>query len=326
MLDECKRTIDYLRISITDRCNLRCIYCMPEEGIPMASHEDILSYDEILRICRIAALLGVTKIKLTGGEPLVRKDALVLVKEIKSIKGIEKVTLTTNGVLLGDIIEELAKYKIDGINVSLDTLDRKLYNQITRFDLLHQVQESIHEVLKYPDIPVKINCVPLNLRSQNLIDIAALAKDQKLHVRFIEMMPIGYGKNFEYLSEESIIALLTEAFGPLSSYKESLGNGPCHYYQLQGFQGKIGFISALSHQFCASCNRVRLTSQGFLKSCLQYETGKDLRLLLRSGADDKEIAAVMQECIRKKPKGHAFLTQQFNGTQENRLIMSKIGG
>lgn len=326
MLDECKRTIDYLRISITDRCNLRCIYCMPEEGIPMASHEDILSYDEILRICRIAALLGVTKIKLTGGEPLVRKDALVLVKEIKSIKGIEKVTLTTNGVLLGDIIEELAKYKIDGINISLDTLDRKLYNQITRFDLLHQVQESIHEVLKYPDIPVKINCVPLNLRSQNLIDIAALAKDQKLHVRFIEMMPIGYGKNFEYLSEESIIALLTEAFGPLSSYEESLGNGPCHYYQLQGFQGKIGFISALSHQFCASCNRVRLTSQGFLKSCLQYETGKDLRLLLRSGADDKEIAAVMQECIRKKPTGHAFLTQQFNGTQENRLIMSKIGG
>jgi len=299
---------------------------MPEEGIAMSSHEDVLRYDEIIRICRIAAFLGITKIKLTGGEPLVRKDFLVLVKEIKSIKGIEKVTLTTNGVLLGNVIEELVKYKIDGINISLDTLDRKLYNQITRFDLLRQVQESIHEVLKYPNVPVKINCVPLNLRSQNLIDIAALAKDHKLHVRFIEMMPIGYGKNFQYLSEQSIITLLTEAFSPLSSYEENLGNGPCHYYQLQGFQGKIGFISALSHQFCESCNRVRLTSQGFLKACLQYETGTDLRILLRNGADDKEIAAAMQECIREKPKGHAFLTHQFNGKQENRLIMSKIGG
>jgi len=299
---------------------------MPEEGISMASHEDILSYDEIIRICRIAVSLGIKKIKITGGEPLVRKDVLVLVKEIKSMKGIEKVTLTTNGVLLGDAIPELVKYKIDGINISLDTLDKKLYHEITRYDMLSQVQESIQEVLKYPEVPVKINCVPLNLCSQNLIDIAALAKDHKLHVRFIEMMPIGYGKNFQYLSEQAIAALLTEEFGPLSPYEEYLGNGPCHYYQLRGFQGKIGFISALSHQFCESCNRVRLTSQGFLKSCLQYETGKDLRTLLRNGADDKEIAAAMQECIREKPVGHAFLTRQFNEEQENQLVMSKIGG
>ncbi|MGL6201263.1 MAG: GTP 3',8-cyclase MoaA [Lachnospiraceae bacterium] len=326
MLDKCKRKIDYLRISITDRCNLRCIYCMPEEGIPMASHEDILSYDEIIRICQIAVTMGISKIKITGGEPLVRKDALVLIKEIKSIKGIEKVTLTTNGILLGKAVPELVKYKIDGINVSLDTLDKKLFSQITRFDMLDQVREGIHKVLEHPEIPLKINCVPMNLPEQNLINIAALAKDHKLHVRFIEMMPIGYGQNFEYLSEQTMIALLTEAFGPLSSYGESLGNGPCRYYQLPGFQGKIGFISALSHQFCDSCNRVRLTSQGFLKACLQYETGKDLRVLLRNGAEDKEIAAAMQECIQLKPKGHAFLNRQFNGEQENQLSMSKIGG
>lgn len=326
MHDDFQRNIDYLRISITDRCNLRCIYCMPEKGIKMTAHEEILNYDEILRVCRVAAEMGIKKIKITGGEPLVRKDAPLLVKAIKAIDGIENVTMTTNGVLLGEVIEQLAEYGIDGINISLDTLNRELYHHITRFDMLDKVLENIQRAMELKNIPIKINCVPMNLASQDLTDIASLARNYNVHVRFIEMMPIGYGKQFDFVSEADIIKRLTDAFGPLTTYRGRLGNGPCHYYQIAGFQGQIGFISALSHQFCECCNRVRLTSQGFLKTCLQYETGTDLKPLLRSGADNCELEAAMRDGIRNKPKGHAFLTQQFNEQPENSMMMSKIGG
>ncbi len=326
MYDQYQREIDYLRISITDRCNLRCIYCMPAEGVEMASHSDILSYDEILRICRNAAHMGIKKIKITGGEPLVRKDAPLLVKAIKEIPGIEKVTLTTNGLLLGEVIDELVQYGIDSINISLDTLDSSKYEEITRFSLLPKVLENIEKVLAYPQIALKINCVPMNLSDQNLASLATLAKDHLIHVRFIEMMPIGYGKDFEFVSEQEIVNVLEQKFGPLTPFAGRLGNGPCHYYEIDGFQGKIGFISALSHKFCDQCNRVRLTSQGYLKACLQYEIGTDLKPLLRSGASDEELIAAMKTCIGKKPKGHEFLTREFADKPENSLSMSKIGG
>lgn len=326
MYDAYQRRIDYLRISITDRCNLRCIYCMPEEGIQMTAHEEILTYDEIIRVCRIAAAAGIKKIKITGGEPLVRKGAPQLVETIKGIAGIENVTMTTNGILLGDAIAQLAEAEIDGINISLDTLNRELFQRITRFDKLEMVRESIQKVLGFKDISLKINCVPMNLPDQELIDIAALARSNKIHVRFIEMMPIGFGKQFEFVSEAEIVKRLAAAFGSLTPYQGKLGNGPCHYYQIDGFKGKIGFISALSHQFCESCNRVRLTSQGFLKTCLQYETGVDLKPLLRGQADDQELLAAFQKGIQSKPKGHEFLTRQFIDQNENRLIMSRIGG
>jgi len=327
MLDNYNRKIDYLRISITDRCNLRCVYCMPECGIETVSHNEILSYDEIIRVCKIAANMGIKKIKITGGEPLVRKNVPELVKNIKAIDGIEEVTLTTNGVLLGDVLDELVKYNIDGINISLDTLDENEYKKITRFDVFSQVRENIFKALQYPDLKVKINCVPIKNQKQNLIRIAQLAKENNIHIRFIEMMPVGYGKRYEYLSEESIISLLTESedLGELKPYDKILGNGPCHYYQIDGFKGKIGFISALSHQFCADCNRIRLTSQGFLKTCLQYETGADIKELLRNDSDDAVIKSAIQNAILKKPKEHAFLTQNFNDT-ENQSGMNKIGG
>lgn len=323
MKDEFARNIDYLRISVTDRCNLRCVYCMPEEGVDCASHDDILRYDEILRICRGLTGLGIRKVKLTGGEPLVRKDLPWLAARLKRLEGIEKVTLTTNGILLPQYMDELKKAGIDGINISLDTLDPGLFEQITRRDRLKEVKEGIEATYR-SGIPLKINCVPLGNAKQDLMEVAALARERKIHVRFIEMMPIGYGKQFTFLGEGEILQMLEDRFGAVQPCGEQLGNGPCHYYSLPGFCGKIGFISAISHKFCSGCNRIRLTSQGFLKACLQYETGCDLRKLLRSGASDEVILQAAEEVILKKPKGHQFLEREIR--EEESHSMAQIGG
>lgn len=324
MVDSYGRVIDYLRISVIDRCNLRCVYCMPEEGLELTSHEEVLTYDEIVRICRIMAQTGLKKIKLTGGEPLVRKNLPDLAKRLKAIPGIEKVTLTTNGVLLPQLMEELSEAGIDGINISLDTLDRELYSQIARRDQLEEVRKGMEAALAHPEISLKINCVPMGLPGQNLTEVAGLARDHKIHVRFIEMMPIGYGKNYRFVSEKEIMGQLEAEFGKAVVFKGSLGNGPCHYYSFEGFQGKIGFISAISHKFCSECNRVRLTSQGFLKTCLQYNTGNDLKGPMRLGASDEELKKLIIKTINDKPVGHRFLEEDI--INENNLNMSQIGG
>lgn len=307
MVDNYNRVIDYIRISITDRCNLRCIYCMPKEGMEFIPHENILTYEEIIRLCKCFAGLGMSKVKLTGGEPLVRKNLPYLVKEIKSISGIQNVTLTTNGILLADQIEDLAKAGIDAVNISLDTLDPDEFEQLTRFRKLDQVLEGIKETLKY-NIAVKINCVPLreDYNNNNILSMVSLAKNQKLHVRFIEVMPIGLGKDLKGVTEEDIKEIIEKEYGTLTPYKASLGNGPCHYYSLEGFQGKIGFISAVTHQFCDSCNRVRLTSEGYLKNCLQYANGIDIKSLMRQGINDEALSEVIREAISHKPKEHHF--------------------
>ena len=308
MVDDYNRVIDYIRISITDRCNLRCIYCMPKEGMEFIPHENILTYEEIIRLCKCFASLGVSKVKLTGGEPLVRKNLPYLVKEIKSIPGIENVTLTTNGILLAEQIEDLAKAGIDAVNVSLDTLDPDQFQQLTRFPKLNQVLEGIKKTLNYTNVALKINCVPLreDYKENNILSMVSLAKDQKLHVRFIEVMPIGLGKDLKGFTEEDIKEIIEKEYGTLTPYKAPLGNGPCHYYSLDGFQGKIGFISAVSHQFCDSCNRVRLTSEGYLKNCLQYSNGTDLKSLMRHGIGDEELREAILEAISHKPKEHHF--------------------
>lgn len=324
MVDSYGREIDYLRISVIDRCNLRCVYCMPEEGLEMTSHEEVLTYGEIVRICKIMAKTGLKKIKLTGGEPLVRKELPKLAGRLKAIPGIEKVTLTTNGILLEELMEELHDAGIDSINISLDTLDRDLYAQITRRDQLETVKKGIEAALAYPDISLKINCVPMGLPKQDLSEIAALAKDHRIHVRFIEMMPIGYGKNYRFVGENEILGQLEEKFGKAEIFNGKLGNGPCHYYDFEGFQGKIGFISAISHKFCSECNRVRLTSQGFLKTCLQYNTGNDLKVPMRTGASDEELQELIMRTINEKPIGHRFLEEGIS--DENNLNMSQIGG
>ena len=324
MKDLIGRNIDYVRVSVTDRCNLRCVYCMPEEGIKSASHNAILTYDEIVRICREMAGLGISKVKLTGGEPLVRKGLPELVKALKAVPGIEKVTLTTNGILLEKNIDSLAKAGLDAVNISLDTKDDHLFQEITRRDLCKEALAGIEAVGKYPDIRVKINCVPLGRKEQDLLEIAEMARDGNIHVRFIEMMPIGFGKQFGFTSEEEILALLQERFGPAAPFAGDLGNGPGHYYTLGDFRGKIGFISAISHKFCESCNRIRMTSQGYLKSCLQYDVGGDLRELIRGGCTDEELRAAIMDAIERKPLGHEFLSQSIEG--EDKLFMAQIGG
>ena len=324
MIDGHGRTIDYVRISVTDRCNLRCVYCMPKEGVAPVAHESILSYDEIAALAEAFAALGVRRIKLTGGEPLVRKGIADLTARLKQIPGIEQVTVTTNGVLLGELMEPLASAGIDGINVSLDTLSPEVFRRITRRDTFAQVMEGLQAALLYPQIPLKINCVPMGLRDQNVTQLAELARRHPVHVRYIEMMPIGLGRQFDFRSEDELLCELQRQYGAYQPCGEALGNGPAHYYSFPDFQGRIGFISAISHKFCGTCNRVRLTSQGYLKTCLQYDVGTDLRALLRSGAPQEALCAAIREAIGQKPVGHQFT--KVPGEHAEQHVMAQIGG
>ncbi|MCF0132826.1 MAG: GTP 3',8-cyclase MoaA [Blautia sp.] len=327
MKDQFGRNIDYLRLSLTDRCNLRCVYCMPEEGILQTSHEEILRFHEIIRICTVMADLGIEKIKLTGGEPLVRKNCADLIRSLKEIPGIRQVTLTTNGVLLEEQMAELAAAGLDGINISLDTTDPEEFAKITRRDDFEKVMRGIRAAMHYPNILLKINSVAISSEDENYVRLARFAKDAPVHVRFIEIMPIGYGKKYHFRSEDSVVQALEKEYGVLHPVEERLGNGPCHYYSINDFQGKIGFISAMTHRFCDQCNRIRLTSEGYLKLCLQYEKGADLKNVLRNGASDEELAKTILAAMEQKPIGHRFLEEQRLGIEEKKtLIMSKIGG
>ena len=325
LVDRYGRVIDYLRVSVTDRCNLRCVYCIPEDGVELTTHEELLSFDEIYRVCSTMATMGLHKIKLTGGEPLIRRDLDQLVRKLKQTPGIEQVTITTNGVLLEEKVEDLVKAGIDAITVSIDSLNPQLFSEITRRDEFDKVLRGLKKAYEYvPDISVKINCVPMGIEGQNLIELAKIAKENEIHVRFIEMMPIGLGKKFNRCTEDEVLAQLEAVYGKVSLYRGRLGNGPCHYYTFDGFKGKIGFISAVSHKFCSQCNRVRLTSQGFLKTCLQYETGVMLKDALRNNCSDEELKELVKLAIARKPDGHKFLEEHI--LSENQLGMSQIGG
>ena len=322
MLDLNGRSIDYLRISVTDRCNLRCAYCMPEEGVEWMDHGKILRYEDILRLCRLFGALGVTKFKLTGGEPLVRKGLPTLVEGLKAIPTTQSVTLTTNGVLLADQLPALLDAGLDGVNVSLDTLDRARYAQVTRRDLLPRALEGLEAAANTPGLNVKVNCVPMGDDGENWAALAALAKDRPVAVRFIELMPIGLGKSLSPCTEEQVRGELERVYGPMEPWDGPLGNGPCRYFTLPGFAGKIGFISAMSHKFCHRCNRVRLTASGFLKTCLQYETGVDLAPLLAE--DDRVLLDAIQAAVEHKPAAHRFEESSVDAGEARR--MNEIGG
>lgn len=306
MIDKLNRKIDYMRISVTDKCNLRCVYCMPEEGIENIPHEEILSYDEILRICRSISQIGIKKIKITGGEPLVRKDIIKLIRDIKSLEGIEQITMTTNGVLLYDMLDDLCSAGIDAINISLDTLDKSKFKMITRRDKYEDVIKSIEKCIDL-GVRVKINCLAIKEHNlDEIIDIAYLAKKYNIDVRFIELMPIGYGHKFTGISNENILHIIEENYGSFIRVNEERGNGPAVYYRNNEFKGCIGLISAITNEFCETCNRVRLTSNGFLKLCLHYNKGIDLKGPMRDGIDDVELKNMIYEAIRNKPLGHNF--------------------
>ena len=319
MKDRLGREIDYIRISITDRCNLRCGYCMPECGVPSVSHDMILRFDEIVRLVKIFCSLDIKNVKITGGEPLVRKGAVGLIKDIKAIDGIEKVSLTTNGILLSENLNALAEAGIEGINISLDTLDRQKYMKITGFDGLNTVLKVIDECRAFPEIKVKINAVTLaDYNRDEICALADFAADMGVTLRFIEMMPLGLGTGFGGYNQDEIMTVLEEAYGPAKTINEEVGSGPAKYYSFEGLEGRIGFISPMSHKFCRSCNRIRLTSEGLLRPCLGSDVGIDLRMPMREGASDEELASLICEGITDKPAGHRFETTDS--------LMSKIGG
>ena len=325
MIDKLNRKIEYMRISVTDRCNLRCVYCMPEEGIENISHEEILSYDEIIRICKCIAKLGIKKIKITGGEPLVRKDIIDLIKEIKEINGIDEVTITTNGVLLYEMADKLYEAGIDAVNISLDTLNKDKFLKITRRDKYENVSMAIEKLIDL-GVRVKINCLAIKENNlSEIVKIAAYSKNNNIDVRFIELMPIGYGKNYTGISNEVILGLLEDEYGSFKKVKEKRGNGPAVYYKNDKFKGYIGLISAISNEFCETCNRVRLTANGFLKLCLHYNKGIDLKEPIRSDITDKELENMIYHAIRNKPLGHNFYHDSNIENVENKNMV-QIGG
>ncbi|MEG0272280.1 MAG: GTP 3',8-cyclase MoaA [Hydrogenoanaerobacterium sp.] len=323
MTDGQNREIDYLRISVTDRCNLRCVYCMPKDGITSVPHNELLSYEEIERICRCAAEIGIRKVKLTGGEPLTRRGLTELVRSIKALPKIEQVTITSNGILLYEQLPGLVEAGLDAVNISLDTLDEKRFELITRSKGLNLVLKAIDRAVEL-GLRVKINCLPeKEYNGDHLMQIAELAHNRPIDVRFIELMPIGLGKTLTPVSNNEIRRQLEESYGTLTPYEQVRGNGPAVYASPQGFQGKIGFISAVSDAFCSSCNRIRLTSTGFLKLCLHSDSGVNLRKPLRDGISDENLKKMLCESISKKPKSHHFGNEVPN---EDRRIMSQIGG
>ena len=325
MFDRYQREIHYLRLSVTDLCNLRCRYCMPD-GVEKLEREAVLTYEEFLRLAALFARCGIDTVRVTGGEPLVRKNVAQLVAGLKATPGIRRVSLTTNAVLLAEQLPALLDAGLDSVNISLDTLRPEVFRQITARDDFAAVQAGLQAALE-SGLPVKLNCVPqAGVNEGELETLAALAKDNAVQVRFIEMMPIGYGAAMPCISGPELRARFARRWpelAPLSPAQEhALGDGPAVYYTVPGWQGSIGFIAAVHGKFCASCNRVRLTSQGFLRPCLASETGCDLRALLRNGADDAQLLTAIRESIWAKPREHHFNDSSMPATRG----MYRIGG
>lgn len=323
MLDRYGRVINYLRISVTDRCNLRCCYCMPE-GVQDVGMKNILTFEEIWEIVRTGVSLGITHIRITGGEPLVRKGCVDLIRGIREIPGVETITMTTNGVLLENYAKQLKEAGVDGVNISLDTLDPEEFYKITGKRELQEVLAGIRAA-KTAGLPVKLNAV--NRKELDPIPLVRYAQEENLPLRFIEMMPVGYGKKYVGRSNEELRETLEAVCGKAEcmTNREELsrmGSGPAVYYQFTDLKVPVGFISAIHGKFCDTCNRVRLTAEGYLKLCLCYDEGEDLRRVLREG-EKENLRTIMEQTIFRKPAAHCFEhPDEMTETHE----MVKIGG
>lgn len=323
MLDRYGRVINYLRISVTDRCNLRCCYCMPE-GVQDVGMKNILTFEEIWEIVRTGVSLGITHIRITGGEPLVRKGCVNLIRGIREIPGVETITMTTNGVLLGNYAKQLKEAGVDGVNISLDTLDPEEFFKITGKRELQEVLAGIRAA-KTAGLPVKLNAV--NRKELDPIPLVRYAQEENLPIRFIEMMPVGYGKKYVGRSNEELRETLEAVCGNAEcmTNREELsrmGSGPAVYYQFSDLKVPVGFISAIHGKFCDTCNRVRLTAEGYLKLCLGYDEGEDLRRVLREG-EKENLRTIMEQTIFRKPAAHCF-EHPAEMTETHEMV--KIGG
>lgn len=332
MKDGYGREIDYLRISLTDKCNLRCSYCMPKEGIKHVSHSDILTLEEIGRLVGIMKDLGIRRVRLTGGEPLVRKGVTDLVRILHKDCGIESIAATSNGIMLSEYAAALKAAGLKSINISLDTLNRDTFKTLTGSDMLHKVMEGIASAAD-AGLSVRLNCVPVRgVNDNEITGLVRYAGSAGVCIRFIELMPIGCGSTHRGLSTDDLIKILESDLGSAHSLSEeelTLRNlndntvGPARYYGFDSFTGAVGFISPISHRFCGSCNRIRLTAEGFLKLCLQYPDGVNLKEPMRSGMSDSGIRDMIEEAVRRKPAAHSFDTGSFDADIRK---MVEIGG
>ena len=321
MKDQFGREIDYMRISITDKCNLRCQYCMPE-GVEIIPMSHLLTFEEIVQVCTAAVELGIHKIKVTGGEPLVRRGAPALIGMLRNIPGIESVTLTTNGVFLKKYLPALLENGLTSVNVSLDTMDRERYKKITGQDAFPQVMESIEAAVE-AGLQVKINTVLLQeVNADGWEQMLSYARNHPVDVRFIEIMPIGAGRAYSGVSNEELLQIIRKKYPALQEDDSIHGNGPACYYTIPGFAGGIGFISAMHGKFCTHCNRIRMSAQGEIKPCLCYGTSIDLRQALRE-QPEQSMKELLQKAIYEKPQAHCFEhTEEI--TEDKKMI--SIGG
>ena len=328
MTDGYGREIDYLRISLTDKCNLRCSYCMPREGIRHIEHGDILTLEEIGRLARIMAELGIRRVRLTGGEPLVRRGITDLIKILREECGFNEISMTSNGVLLADMAEGLYDVGLTDINISLDTLREDCFSYITGCDgkELRQALNGIDRAIE-AGLGIKFNCVPMRgINEEDIIPLTEYAADKGVSIRFIELMPIGCAGSFERISTDELIRRLEDRYGastPVQCSMKADDRGPAEYYTFQEYRGQIGFISPISHKFCDRCRRIRLTAGGFLKLCLQYPDGVDLKIPLRNGARDEELKKLIADAVKVKPASHSFDTLR-DSIDKRRMV--EIGG
>ncbi len=309
MKDGMGRNINYMRISVTDRCNLRCRYCMPEEGIDKKSHPEILNLEEIYETVKVCADLGTDKIRITGGEPLVRLGLTGLIEKIAAIESIKDIALTTNGVLLKKLARELKEAGMKRINISLDTMDEEKYRYMTRGGKVKDVLEGIEEALKVGLLPIKINTVlSKDFNEDEIGDFIKLTLNENIDVRFIELMPLGQAADFasaHYLPNSVVL----DRFKELEPVEAADKSSPAKYYMLPGAKGRVGLINPISHRFCDNCNRIRLTADGKLKPCLHSNMEIDIKGILRNERPENRHEALrkaVEEAIQAKPKHHTL--------------------
>jgi cyclic pyranopterin phosphate synthase len=325
LVDNFNRRLNYLRISITDRCNLQCRYCVPHDLIPKLSKDEILTYEEILRVVRIATRLGISKVRVTGGEPLVRQGVYEFLHELTATEGLKDVSLTTNGVMLKDNLEKIQAAGISRINISLDTLNPAKYREITGYDEFDRVWQGIEQAHQMGFYPIKLNIVALKgINDEELVEMARLSFRYPFHVRFIEYMPIGQSDfNPDSLLLAPEIKNRISAMENLVTVQETEHDGPAQRYKYEDAIGEIGFIPALSQHFCNNCNRLRLTASGQLRPCLLSDHQEDLKEALRQDCSDRQLADIFIKAVRHKPSNHNLVAKNPAHVYGQ---MSAIGG
>lgn len=326
MVDNNNRIINYLRLSVTDKCNLRCIYCMSEEGVEFMPHAEILTYEEMLVIIKLCIQKGIRKLRLTGGEPLIRKGVIDFIKKVSELDGLEEVTLTTNGVYLKEFAHSLRQSGIYRINVSMDTLRPDRFFNITRRDLFDRVREGIEEAESTGLNPIKINVVIMKgVNDDEILDFAQLTYSKPYHVRFIELMPVGDPEKWtphRFISTREVFDKIS-TLGKIIPVSSDPLAGPARRFTLEGSKGEIGLIGALSYHFCENCNRLRLTADGKLRGCLFSDSETDIKEPLRNGANEQYILKLIEETIQNKPRSHGQAVWQPRKCSRS---MNGIGG